>query len=230
MTAPKQTKPTEGVLFLNVELSPMAAPQFEQGRPSELSTELTRILERCIRESRCVDTESLCVMAGVKVWTIRCDLHVLNHEGSLVDCASIAALAALAHFRRPDVTVEGEEVTVHSTADRDPVPLSVHHMPLCVTIAFFEQGRLVLVDPSSEEEKVMDGKMVIGMNKHRELCTLQLTGSMLLAHEQVLRCSNIAVVKVTEMTELIQKALDNDAKAGQQVSSLALQCLWKQRR
>jgi hypothetical protein len=30
---------------------------------------------------------------------------------------------------------------------------------------------------------------------------------------QVLRCSNIAVVKVTELTKLIQKALENDAKA-----------------
>ena len=45
----------------------MAAPHFEQGRQSEMSTELTRILERCIKESRCVDTESLCIMAGVKV-------------------------------------------------------------------------------------------------------------------------------------------------------------------
>ena len=30
---------------------------------------------------------------------------------------------------------------------------------------------------------------------------------------QVLRCSNIAVVKVTEITELIHKALENDKQA-----------------
>ena len=30
---------------------------------------------------------------------------------------------------------------------------------------------------------------------------------------QVLRCSNIAVVKVTEITELIKKALENDSNA-----------------
>ena len=41
------------------------------------------------------------------------------------------------------------------------------------------------MDPSVKEEKVMDGKMVIGMNKHREICTLQMTGSMLLLKEQV---------------------------------------------
>ncbi len=41
------------------------------------------------------------------------------------------------------------------------------------------------MDPSLIEEKVMDGKMVIGMNKHREICMLQITGEMLLLKEQV---------------------------------------------
>lgn len=31
----------------------------------------------------------------------------------------------------------------------------------------------------------MEGKMVIGMNKHREICTFQVTGSMLLLRDQV---------------------------------------------
>ena len=45
--------------------------------------------------------------------------------------------------------------------------------------------KYLLVDPNEMEERVMDGKMVIGMNKHRELVTLQLTGSMLLHKDQV---------------------------------------------
>ncbi len=67
VTAPRQTRPSEGLVFVNVDLSPMAAPQFEAGRQSEAGVELTRILERCIKESRCVDTESLCIMAAIKV-------------------------------------------------------------------------------------------------------------------------------------------------------------------
>ncbi|XP_067662910.1 exosome complex component RRP45-like [Haliotis asinina] len=213
ITEPKPTRPTDGVLFVNVELSPMASPSFEIGRPSEFGVELTRLLERCLKESRCVDTESLCIVAGEKVWAIRVDIHALNYEGNLLDAASVAAIAAITHFRRPDVTVSGEEVTVHSPEERDPVPLSVHHMPICCTFAFFTQGKHLLVDPSLVEEKVMDGKMVIGMNKHREICMLQITGEMLLLKEQVLRCSNVAVVKVTEISELILKALENDRKA-----------------
>ena len=43
---------------------------------------------------------------------IRLDIHVLNHEGNVADCAGVAGLAALAHFKRPDVTLEGDVVTV----------------------------------------------------------------------------------------------------------------------
>nr|XP_009934914.1 PREDICTED: exosome complex component RRP45 [Opisthocomus hoazin] len=191
----------------------MAAPGFEPGRQSELLVKLNRLIERCLRDSKCIDTESLCVVAGEKVWQIRLDLHLLNHDGNIIDAASIAGIVALCHFRRPDVSVQGEEVTVYTPEERDPVPLSIHHMPICVSFAFFQQGTYLLVDPSEREERVMDGLLVIAMNKHREICTIQSSGGIMLVKDQVLRCSKITAVKVAEITELIQKALENDQKA-----------------
>lgn len=41
-------------------------------------------------------------------------MHLLNHDGNITDAASIAGIVALCHFRRPDVSVQGEEVTVVS--------------------------------------------------------------------------------------------------------------------
>ncbi|XP_039176085.1 exosome complex component RRP45 isoform X1 [Crotalus tigris] len=212
LVSPKPNRATEGILFFNLELSPMASPAFEPGRQSELLVKLNRLLERCLRNSKCVDTESLCVVAGEKVWQIRVDLHLLNHNGNIIDAASIAAIVALCHFRRPDVSVQGEEVTLYTPEERDPVPLSIHHMPICVSFAFFQQGTYLLVDPSEQEERVMDGLLVIAMNKHREICTIQSSGGIMLLKEQVLRCSKITGVKVAEITELIQKALENDKK------------------
>lgn len=52
-----------------------------------------------------------------KVWVIRIDLHFLDYDGNLIDCAGIAAITALLHFRRPDVTVIGEEVTIVCIVD-----------------------------------------------------------------------------------------------------------------
>lgn len=64
---PKTTRPNEGMLFLNTELSPMGSPHFEVGLQSELAVQLNRLLEKCIKDSRCVDLESLCIVAEEKV-------------------------------------------------------------------------------------------------------------------------------------------------------------------
>ncbi|XP_041789811.1 exosome complex component RRP45 isoform X2 [Chelmon rostratus] len=213
LVPPKESRPNEGIMFFNIELSPMASPAFEQGRQSELSVKLNRQLERCLRNSKCIDTESLCVVSGEKVWQIRVDVHMLNHDGNLMDAASIAAITALCHFRRPDVAIQGDEVTVYSPEERDPIPLSIYHMPISVSFSFFQQGTYLLVDPSEREERVMDGLLMIAMNKHREICSIQSSGGIMLLKEQVMRCSKIASVKVSEITELINKALENDKKA-----------------
>ncbi|XP_049576101.1 exosome complex component RRP45 isoform X2 [Syngnathus scovelli] len=213
LVAPKESRPNEGIMFFNIELSPMASPAFEQGRQSELSVKLNRQLERCLRNSKCIDLESLCVVSGEKVWQIRVDVHTLNHDGNLMDAASIAAIAALCHFRRPDVGIQGDEVTVYSPNERDPIPLSIYHMPISVSFAFFQQGTYLLVDPCEREERVMDGLLMIAMNKHREICSIQSSGGIMLLKEQVMRCSKIASVKVSEITKLITKALENDKTA-----------------
>ncbi|KAM4584007.1 exosome complex component RRP45 [Odontesthes bonariensis] len=213
LVAPKENRPNEGIMFFNIELSPMASPAFEQGRQSEVSVKLNRQLERCLRNSKCIDTESLCVASGEKVWQIRVDVHMLNNDGNLMDAASIAAITALCHFRRPDVGIQGEEVTVYSPEERDPIPLSIYHMPISVSFAFFQQGTYLLVDPCEREERVMDGLLMIAMNKHREICSIQSSGGIMLLKEQVIRCSKIASVKVSEITELINKALLNDKTA-----------------
>ena len=46
----------------------MAAASFEVGRPSALSVEVRRIVERGLKECKAVDCESLCIVAGEKVW------------------------------------------------------------------------------------------------------------------------------------------------------------------
>ncbi|MGH0143671.1 UNVERIFIED_CONTAM: hypothetical protein FKN15_029767 [Acipenser sinensis] len=135
--------------------------------------------------SNCERQFLLQAIAEKKVWQIRVDLHLLNHDGNIMDAASIAAITALCHFRRPDVSIQGEDVTVYTPEERDPVPLSIHHMPICVSFSFFQQGTYLLVDPSEREERVMDGLLVIAMNKHREICTIQSSGGIMLLKDQV---------------------------------------------
>ncbi|KAI8049592.1 ribosomal protein S5 domain 2-type protein [Syncephalis plumigaleata] len=204
---PYPDRPNEGQCQISLELSSMASPTIETGRLSEEEVLVTRVLEKAIRQSRAVDTESLCILAGEKVWSIRVDIHVLDHYGNLIDCATMAAMAALLHFRRPDVTIVGEDVTVHSLEERNPVPLSLHHIPVCVSFGFFEQGEQLVVDPSYLEERLQDGDMTVTVNTHRELCALSKAGGAPLPSEQILRCIQLATAKGAEITELIQNAV-----------------------
>ncbi|KAL6046303.1 3'-5'-exoribonuclease [Balamuthia mandrillaris] len=204
---PYADRPTEGFFHFNTEFSPMADPLFEGGRPSEGAIELGRIVERGLRESRAIDTEALCIKAGESVWAIRCDIHVLDNGGNLIDSASIATMAALLHFRRPDVTIDGDNVIVHPFSEREPVPLSIHHVPICVTFGFFQQGQYLVVDPSWKEEQVMEGRMTVILNTHKEICGVQKGGGTPLDLDTILRCNNIAAVKVAELSSAIERAM-----------------------
>lgn len=64
---PKASKPNEGLLYVHVEMSQMAALHFESNRQSDISIQVNRLLEKCLKESKCVDLEALCIVADEKV-------------------------------------------------------------------------------------------------------------------------------------------------------------------
>ena len=53
------------------------------------------MIERSIRESEAIDVESLCIVGGEKVWSIRCDIRVLDYDGNIIDVASMATVCPL---------------------------------------------------------------------------------------------------------------------------------------
>jgi len=210
LVKPSESRPTEGTLFMNVELSPMASPAFESGRLTEYGVEVNRMVERCLKESRPIDVESLCIVANEKVWAIRVDMLALNDSGNIVDCACIAAVAALAHFKRPDVTVSGSDVTIHSFDEKEGIPLNVHHMPICITFGFIGNGDRIIIDPEEKESSILSGDMVMACNTLGEICCAQMSGGCSLEYEQIMQCANIASVKASEITQQIKEVLEED--------------------
>lgn len=209
---PKPGRPAEGELFVSLELSPMAAPHFEAGRLGDYGVEVSRLLERCIRDSRCIDLESLCIVSGEKVWALRIDAQVLNHEGNIAECAGIATVGALTHFRRPDVTVIGTEVTVHNPREREPVPLHLHHYPFLVSFAFYDEGKSVLVDPTEIEERIAEGLLTVGANAHSEICLLHQHGCTV-RKDLILLCARLASVRAKAVADKIKAEVAKDEQA-----------------
>lgn len=210
---PKATRPNEGMLHINVELGPMAASHFEVGRNCELTVQLNRTLERTFRESRCLDLESLCIQSEERVWILRVDLNVLNHEGNLIDCCSVATLCALMHFRRPEVSLVEDEVVIHTAAEKEPLPMVMHHYPVCVSYCTFDDGRIALADATVMEERTSESQMIFGINSFKELCCLNLGGSSLTSSTLLLQSSKRASNQAKKVVDLVKQTLEKDLTA-----------------
>lgn len=90
IVAPYPDRPVEGILQFNAEVSTMA----ENSGFSR--NELCRLLERSIKENESIDTESLCIVGGLKVWSINCEVKLLDYAGgNAVDASILAAMSAL---------------------------------------------------------------------------------------------------------------------------------------
>ncbi|KAK7696439.1 hypothetical protein QCA50_001096 [Cerrena zonata] len=174
MVKPPPERPLEGMITIHSEISPMASIDYEPGRPSDEEVTLTRMLDKIIRRSDAVDKESLCVQAGQRVWHLRLTIHCLADAGNLLDCACLAGMVALKHFRRPEVEVAGEEVIIHHPSERAPVPLSMHHTPFCLTFAYFpDTSTPPVLDPNHLEQRLSAGLLSVALNAQRELCVVQ---------------------------------------------------------
>ncbi|KAJ3561259.1 hypothetical protein NPX13_g9017 [Xylaria arbuscula] len=197
VTAPYTDRPFDGIFTITTELSPMASPAFEVNRPTETEVLLSRLIEKTVRRSNALDLESLCLVAGQKCWSVRVDLHVLSHDGNLIDASCLAVVAALRHFRKPDTSMEGDTVTIYTPAEREPVPLSWLHSPFCVTFSFYgENGEMMLVDANLLEEQLRVAKL----------------GGTAVEGTSLIQCASAAVARVKEFSTLVDAKLADDLK------------------
>ncbi len=163
--------PDEGVLMTNAEFVPLASSEFEPGPPNENAIEVARVVDRAIRESGAIDTKSLCIEPGKKVWLVFVDIYVLDYDGNIIDAASLAALEALLNARFPKLIKEGDDYKVDYETKTEPLKLT--KKPLCVT--FGKVGNHIFADPSLIEENVMDARLTVGTMEDG-LCSMQKGG------------------------------------------------------
>jgi len=195
---PYPDTPNEGVLTVNAELVPLASPTFESGPPNEDSIELARVVDRGIRESKAIDLEKLCIIPGKKVLVIFVDVYVLNHDGNLIDASALAATAALLNTKVFNYELDGDEVKIESGYTQLPVK----RQPIAVTFA--EISSKLLVDPSIEEEHVMDARLTITTDENGNICAIQKGGSGHFTSKQVLEIAKMAAKKAEELRKRLK--------------------------
>lgn len=187
--------PNQGILIVNTEFTPLASPEFESGPPGEDAVELSRIVDRGIRESESVELEKLCLVEGEKVFSLFIDIYIINHQGNLQDAAALATIAALRSARLPKL--ENDKV-VRGEYDK---PLPVVFAPINVTVA--KVGENFILDPNYEEEKILDSKLSISVRDDGRICALQKQGRKEIKFDDVEKMLDIAIEKSKELRKLV---------------------------
>ncbi|MEM0481194.1 MAG: exosome complex protein Rrp42 [Candidatus Aenigmatarchaeota archaeon] len=194
LSQPFPDNPNEGILIVNAEFPPIAHEKFEPGPPNETAIELARLVDRIIRSSEAIDLEKLFIEEG-KVYGIFIDIHVINHDGNLLDASTLASVAALQITKLPKY--ENGKLIRNEYAKK----LEVEHLPIFVTIGKLNGN--YIIDLTQFEEEIVKDKIAIGTREDKMICAIQkLSGKFKFSELENL--IDLAIEKSEELRKLIQ--------------------------
>ena len=158
---PYPDRPNQGGLMCSADVRPIAGRNWEAGPPSPEAIELGRVVDRGIRESGCIDVDSLCIIPGEKAWQVILDLFAVSDDGNLFDAFALAGIAALRNATVPAERFEvGEDYAL--PVSKTPIMCSYHKVG----------GRFVY-DASSREELGGDERIHITLGDDDNVHSLQ---------------------------------------------------------
>lgn len=108
LAEPKAKEPEHGYIVPNMELLPMCSSKFRPGAPTEEAQVIGHTLDGILKNCTCFDLKKLCVAKDKLVWVLYCDVVCLNYDGSALDAAVVALMAALKALTLPVVAYNTE--------------------------------------------------------------------------------------------------------------------------
>ncbi|HII30103.1 RNA-binding protein [Candidatus Woesearchaeota archaeon CG08_land_8_20_14_0_20_47_9] len=199
--SPYPDTPDQGNLIVGTELLPIANPAFEPGPPGTESIEISRVVDRGIRESKVIDIKALCITPGEKVWAVNIDICSINDSGNLIDCAALATVAAIKDTVFPEF--DGESVDYKKKSSKR-LPLAKSRMPVTVTVV--KIGEHLIVDPGFEEEAAIDARLTVASTAEGVICSMQKGGDKAISTEDVSSMIDLALLKAREISKVVERA------------------------
>ena len=194
---PYPDMPDQGTIMVNAELLPLSNPDFESGPPGIWSIEVARVVDRGIRESKAIDMKNLCIEKGKKCWMIGIDVVPVNDNGNLLDAAALAAIAALRDAKFP--TYKDEVVDYKKLTSKG---LKIEKLPIGVTV--LKIGDNFVVDPTYDEEKLLDARLTVATLDDGKLCALQKGGEKPLSTDDIKAMIELGIKKGKELRSFLK--------------------------
>jgi len=198
LATPYPDSPGEGTFMTNAELHPMASQQFDIGRPGINAIEMSRVIDRGIRESGLIDFKALCIKEGEKIWQVFVDIIAINDDGNLLDAAGLASIIALGRARMPIYDEEADKIVGYDEKKGIPLDKDV----LSFSMTFHKVGGKIVADVSKDEEAVSKLRVTIAIgdnNGEPRITAMQKGGAGTINSEDMENILKLAESKWTEM-------------------------------
>ena len=194
----------KGNLIVSADLLPLASPRFEFGPPGFEGIELPRLVDRIIRDSDIIEFSKLVINPKKKVWNLYIDIYPINDDGSLIDVATIAAVAALHKTFVPELDSEGRV----DYDKKSKVKLPINDKVVPISFSFYKLGEALILNPTREEEEACDTRITLGLSKWNGqymMNSCQKAGETVFSNEDVLKISEVLPKKYDEVSEKLKK-------------------------
>mmetsp|Transcript_21566 Transcript_21566/g.35707 ORF Transcript_21566/g.35707 Transcript_21566/m.35707 type:complete len:275 (+) Transcript_21566:96-920(+) len=198
-----EASPNAGRIELNAELTPLCAPRFRPGKPSEEAHCLTEALVRVLTSARVVNLDELCLSERKSAWILYVDVFCLNHDGNVFDAALIGVLAALSNATLPQVQITDAGEVVMKDGPR--TPLQLLHYPLSFTCGILETH--LLADPNAEEEALLSCKITVVYDEMGRLCMVDKPGGSPLPPDKHKLCLEYAKKSYPKLLSQLRKLI-----------------------
>jgi exosome complex component RRP42 len=177
---PYPDTPDEGMLMVDVQLLPLSNPEYENGPPDITAIEVSRIVDRGIRESKAIDVKRLCIEHGKRAWSVNVDICTLNADGNVYDACALAALVALSQTRLPAIDPITQTINYQEKTNEF---LELTCKPVAVTLYKIQDQ--IFVDPTSQEENLLDSRLTITVKEDGTICSMQKGGAGTLRFDEI---------------------------------------------
>ncbi|MFX0014646.1 MAG: exosome complex protein Rrp42 [Promethearchaeota archaeon] len=201
--APFPDTPNDGVITVNLELSPISSPSRESGPPGPEAIEMARIVDRGIRESKVIPMKDpkLCVVPGKTVWILFVDIYTLDDGGNLIDASALAAMAALANTRLNKVLIDEETEEVTLLDETEPLPRNGY----VTSLTYVKIDDSIIYDPNLLEDRGKHTRFSVAITDKGLICSMQKGESGVFLEKEILAILEAASSRAKELIELIEQ-------------------------
>ncbi|KAI5060138.1 hypothetical protein GOP47_0024558 [Adiantum capillus-veneris] len=211
--------PDEGRIAVEFQMPAICSPLVRPGRQSELEPVIAEQIKNALTSTMMVDLRELIIAPGKAAWMAYLDVYCLDADGSLLDAALLAAAAALADVKLPEIAITDDgkvfpaNVVTEKAQTLKGKRLKLGKIPMALTCALHPKH--ILPDPTAEEEGILKTTITVLTDFSGQLVSLYKPGGEVLASTSIVQsCIALAKYRGKELqkifTEAIMKADSDD--------------------